>query len=75
MADTEAVYVVAETVERARDWARQNQPRKRPRCFSVNSEIGPRGLLITDVPVYILDDMPGFVRESWALTGANLIYV
>lgn len=69
------VYVVAVDPGRAREWARINKPQCIPRICSADSRNVTRGLWIPDEPVYVLDDIPQPIREQWALTGANLIYV
>lgn len=71
----EPVYVVARDRRRGQQWARQNKPSQVPKVFSTMSEIGPRGLRIRDVPVYVLDPMPQDIRDSWLRTGGRLIYL
>lgn len=71
----EPVYVLANTRERAASWARQNKPGMLPKCFSAASVLGPRGLYIPDVPVFVVDEIPQHVREAWAPTGCKLVYL
>lgn len=74
--DRPAVYVVAETKKVAWDWARDNKPDHLPKCFSVASEIGPRGLLLSDdTPVFVVGEMPEYIRDSWRMTGGRLVFV
>lgn len=71
----EVVYVLAESERQGQSWAAANKPRAIAKVFHLASEIGPRGLVINDVPVYVLGEMGVDAREAWTATGAHLVHV
>jgi hypothetical protein len=74
--DRPPVYVCADTKAQALDWARRNKPDHLPKAFNNSSEIGPRGLMLSDgEPVFVLGEMPQHIRESWHRTGGNLVFL
>lgn len=74
--DRPPVYVCADTKLQAFQWAARNKPDHLPKTFNNASEIGPRGLHLSDgTPVFVLGEMPQHIREAWHLTGGNLVFL
>lgn len=75
MADAPNVYVIADDVQHARDWAHTHKPGSLMKYGHPQQDNAARGLYLKDEKVYVLSDYTTTeVREAWQATGAHLVY-